>query len=140
MLDLGEIKKIIPHREPFLLLDSITELKPGVRAVGLKVVKEGDFFFPGHFPGRPIMPGVLIVEALAQVGAVVLLSKPENEGKIALFAGIDKVRFKRQVVPGDELTLETEVIKSKGPIGIGVAKATVNGELAASGEIMFAIK
>lgn len=140
MLDLDGIKKIIPHREPFLFLDSITELEPGKRAVGLKVIKEGDFFFPGHFPGRPIMPGVLIVEALAQVGAVVLLSKPENAGKIALFAGIDKVRFKKQVLPGDELVLETEVIKSKGPIGIGVAKATVDGELAARGEIMFAIK
>lgn len=140
MLDLEGIKRIIPHREPFLLLDSITELEPGKRAVGLKSVKADDFFFPGHFPGRPIMPGVLIVEALAQVGAVVLLSKPENAGKLVLFAGIEKVRFKRQVVPGDELILETEVVRSKGPIGIGLAKATVGGEVAAQGEIMFAIK
>ncbi len=140
MLSQDEIKKIIPHRDPFLFLDEITELEPGKRAVGIKRLKEDDLFFAGHFPGQPIMPGVLIVEALAQVGAVVMLSKEENKGKLALFAGIDKVRFKRQVVPGDELVLETQVIKSKGMIGIGQAKATVGGELAASGEIMFAIK
>ncbi|MDO8885571.1 3-hydroxyacyl-ACP dehydratase FabZ [Candidatus Oleimmundimicrobium sp.] len=140
MLDVDEIKKIIPHRPPFLLVDKILELEVGRRAVGIKNVVADEFYFAGHFPDYPVMPGVLIVEALAQVGAVALLSKEENRGKIAFFAGIDKVRFKRQVRPGDQLKLETEIIKTKGLIGVGQAKATVDGELVAQGELMFAIK
>jgi len=140
MLDINEIKEIIPHRYPFLLVDKILEVEEGKRAVGIKNVTANEYFFTGHFPDYPVMPGVLIVEALAQVGAVAILSKEENKGKIAFFAGIDKVRFKRQVRPGDQLRLETEIIKAKGPIGVGRAKATVNGELTVQGELTFAIK
>jgi 3-hydroxyacyl-[acyl-carrier-protein] dehydratase len=140
MLDIDGIKAIIPHRYPFLLIDRIEEHEPGKRAVGIKNVTANEPFFQGHFPDFPVMPGVLIVEALAQVGAVALLSVPENRGKIALFAGIDGVRFKRQVRPGDTLRLEIEITKSRGPIGFGSATASVDGELAASGELMFAIK
>lgn len=140
MLDVDGIKKIIPHRPPFLLVDKILELEEGKRAVGIKNVAANEYYFAGHFPDYPVMPGVLIIEALAQVGAVAILSIEENKGKIAFFAGIDKVRFKRQVRPGDQLRLETEIIKTKGPIGVGQAKATVNGELVARGELMFAVK
>ncbi len=140
MLDINEIKEIIPHRYPFLLVDKILEVEEGKRAVGIKNVTANEYFFTGHFPDYPVMPGVLIVEALAQVGAVAILSKEENKGKIAFFAGIDKVKFKRQVRPGDQLRLETEIIKAKGPIGVGRAKATVNGELTVQGELTFAIK
>lgn len=139
MMSVPDIQKIIPHRYPFLLVDSIDELEPGKRAVGRKNVTVNEPFFQGHFPGHPVMPGVLIVEALAQVGAVALLSLPENSGKLALFAGIDRVRFKRQVVPGDVLKLETELTRLRGSVGVGSARATVDGELAVSGEIMFAI-
>lgn len=139
-MDIDAIKKIIPHRYPFLLVDKILEIEEGRRAVGIKNVTANEYFFVGHFPDYPVMPGVLIVEALAQVGAVAILSKEENKGKIAFFAGIDGVRFKKQVRPGDQLRLETEIIKAKGPIGVGQAKATVDGEIVAQGELMFAIK
>jgi 3-hydroxyacyl-[acyl-carrier-protein] dehydratase len=139
MLGIEEIQKIIPHRYPFLLVDRILEMEPGKRAKGVKNVTANEPFFQGHFPGKPIMPGVLIVEALAQVGACAILSSEENKGKLALFAGIDEMRFKRQVVPGDVLTLEVEVIKLKGPVGKGRARATVNGETAAEGILMFAL-
>lgn len=140
MLNTEQVKAIIPHREPFLLVDRVDELEPGKRAVGFLDVMDAAFWVPGHFPDYAVMPGVLIVEALAQVGAVALLSVPGNEGRIALFAGIDKVRFKRQVRPGETLRLECEITKTRGPIGFGSARATVDGELACSGELMFAIQ
>lgn len=139
MLSNQEIQAIIPHRYPFLLVDRIVELEDGVRAVGIKAVTVNEPFFQGHFPGNPIMPGVLIVEALAQVGAVVLLSKPENRGKIALFAGIDGFRFRKQVSPGDVLRLEVELTRMRGPVGKGACRATVDGAVVADGEMMFAI-
>ena len=134
-----EILEIIPHRQPFMLIDTIEELEPGVRAVGKKCVSYNEPYFAGHFPGNPVMPGVLIIEALAQVGAVAILGLPENKGKTAYFAGIDKAKFKQKVVPGDVLLLETKIIKSKGPIGIGEATATVNGKVVAKAELTFAI-
>lgn len=134
-----EIMDIIPHRYPFLLIDTIEELEPGVRALGKKCVSMNEPYFQGHFPGNPVMPGVLIVEALAQVGAVAILSRPEFQGKTAYFAGIDRARFRRKVIPGDILTLETEIIKVKGPVGVGRAIATVDGEKAAEAELTFAI-
>jgi 3-hydroxyacyl-[acyl-carrier-protein] dehydratase len=140
MLDIDAIKEIIPHRYPFLLVDRIEELAEGERAVGIKNVTANEPFFPGHFPRFPVMPGVLIVEALAQVGAVALLSVEANKGKLVLFAGIDKVRFKRQVRPGDTLRLEVRITRSRGAIGFGEAVATVDGEVACSGELMFAIQ
>lgn len=140
MLNREQIMEIIPHRDPFLLIDEITELVPGQRAVGIKRLTGREDWFRGHFPDYPVMPGVLIVEALAQTGAVVILGMPENKGKIAFFAGIDKLRFKRQVLPGEEIRLECEIIKVKGPVGKGAARATVNGELAVQGELMFAVQ
>lgn len=140
MLDSKQIQAIIPHRYPFLLVDRIIELESGVRAVGIKNVTVNEPFFAGHFPDYPVMPGVLIVEALAQVGAVAILSMPENKGRIALFAGIDNLRLRRQVVPGDTLRLELEVVKVKGPIGKGKAVATVDGQVAVEGELMFALQ
>lgn len=134
-----EIMDIIPHRYPFLLIDTIEELEPGVRATGKKCVSMNEPFFQGHFPGNPVMPGVLIIEALAQVGAVAILSEPKWKGHTAYFAGIDKAKFKQKVVPGDVLTLRMEIIKVKGPIGVGKAEALVDGMLAASGELTFAI-
>ncbi|WP_018661155.1 3-hydroxyacyl-ACP dehydratase FabZ [Heyndrickxia acidiproducens] len=139
MLDLQQIKEIIPHRYPFLLIDKVLEVETGKRAVGIKNVTGNEEFFNGHFPDYPVMPGVLIVEALAQTGAVAMLQKEENRGKLALFAGIDKCRFKRQVRPGDQLRLEVEIIRLKGPVGKGKAVATVDGELACEAEIMFAL-
>jgi 3-hydroxyacyl-[acyl-carrier-protein] dehydratase len=132
------IESIIPHRDPFLFLDEVVELEPGARVVARKRVREDEWFFPGHFPQRPIMPGVIIVEALAQAGAVAVLSVEENRGKLALFAGIDGVRFKRIVVPGDELTLECELEAVRGPIGKGRAVARVGEQLAARGTLLFA--
>lgn len=139
MLDVNEIMKIIPQRAPFLMIDKVEELVIGEACTAYKNVCINEPFFAGHFPGNPIMPGVLIVEALAQTGAVAILSKEENKGKNALFGGIDKLRFKRKVVPGDQLKLEVKIIKQKGPIGVGEAIATVNGEIAAKGELTFAI-
>ncbi len=139
MLNSVEIQKIIPHRPPFLLVDQILELEPGVKAVGLKNVSINEPFFVGHFPDYPVMPGVLIVEAMAQVGAVALLSLEDFKGKIALFAGINGVRFKRQVVPGDQLRIEVELKKIRASIGKGEGRAYVGDQLAASGELTFAI-
>ena len=140
MLDRSGIEAIIPHRAPFLLVDRVLEMEQGVSAVGELDVTQEAFWVPGHFPDYAVMPGVLIVEALAQVGAVALLSLPDNQGKLAFFAGIDKVRFKRQVVPGETLLLECTITRMRGPIGFGEARASVAGELACSGELMFAIK
>lgn len=140
MLDRAGIEAIIPHRDPFLLIDRVEEYVPGTSAVGTLDVTKNMFWVPGHFPEYAVMPGVLIVEALAQAGAVALLSLPDNRGKIAFFAGIDKVRFKRQVVPGDTLRLECTITRTRGPIGWGEGTATVDGELVCSGELMFAIK
>ena len=139
MLDKEEIKKIIPQREPFLMIDEVEENIPGERATAYKYVDEAEWYFQGHFPGNPIMPGVLIAESLAQTGAVAILSKQENQGKNALFGGIDKMRFKKQVLPGDKLKLEVKIIKQKGPIGVGEAIASVNGDVVARGELSFAI-
>ncbi|EKN62811.1 3-hydroxyacyl-ACP dehydratase FabZ [Schinkia azotoformans] len=139
MLDINEIKKIIPHRYPFLLVDRILEVEDGKRAVGYKNITANEEFFNGHFPDYPVMPGVLIVEALAQVGAVAMLKLPDNQGRLAFFAGIDNCRFKRQVVPGDQLRLEVEMTRVKGKIGKGKGIATVDGELVCETEIMFAL-
>lgn len=139
VMDIKQIMEVIPHRQPFLLVDRIEELEAGKRAVGKKCVSYNEPFFNGHFPNEPVMPGVLILEALAQVGAVAVLSLEENKGKNVYFAGIDKAKFKRKVVPGDVLTLELEIIKQKGAIGVGSAKASVDGELAAVAEMTFAV-
>lgn len=137
VLDKAGIEEILPHRDPFLLLDEVIELVPGARVVARKLVTEEDC--AGHFPGNPIMPGVKMVEALAQAGAVAVLSEPENRGKLALFAGIDDVRFKRIVRPGDLLELTCELETMRGPIGKGKARATVGGELAVRGTLTFAV-
>jgi 3-hydroxyacyl-[acyl-carrier-protein] dehydratase len=134
-----EIEEILPHRDPFLLLDEVIELEPGVRVVARKLVRADEWYLAGHFPGRPIMPGVLMVEAMAQTGAVAVLSDEENRGKLALFAGIDDVRFKRIVVPGDELELTCELERVRGPVGRGKATATVDGKLAVRGTLTFAV-
>lgn len=134
-----EIMDIIPHRYPFLLIDSIEELELGERAMGKKCVSVNEPFFQGHFPENPVMPGVLIMEALAQVGAVAILSKPEFKGHTAYFAGIDKARFRQKVLPGDVLMLETTIVKAKGPIGVGKAVAKVNDKVVAEAELTFAI-
>ena len=137
-LDRAAIEEILPHRPPFLLLDEVLELEPGARVVARKRVLEEDC--AGHFPGNPIMPGVLMVEALAQCGAVAVLAEEQNRGKLALFAGIDDVRFKRVVRPGDELTLECELEQVRGPVGRGKARATVDGKLAVRGTLTFAVE
>lgn len=139
LLTTKEIMDIIPHRQPFLLVDTIEELEPGVRAVGKKCVSYNEPYFAGHFPEEPVMPGVLIVEALAQVGAVAILSKPDFKGRTAYFGAINSAKFKQKVVPGDVLTLETEIVKVKGPIGQGKATAYVDGAVAVVAELTFAI-
>lgn len=138
MFDTQKIKEIIKHRYPFLLVDKILELEEGKRAVGIKNVTANEHFFNGHFPHYPVMPGVLIVEALAQVSAVVMLTKEGNQGRLGLLAGIDHCRFKRQVKPGDQLRLEIDITRLKGPIGKAKGIATVDGELACEVEILFA--
>ncbi|MBP3702621.1 MAG: 3-hydroxyacyl-ACP dehydratase FabZ [Lachnospiraceae bacterium] len=139
MLGVKEIEEIIPHRHPFLLIDCVEELEPGKRAVGYKCVTFHEDFFRGHFPQEPVMPGVLVIEALAQVGAVAVLSLDENKGKTAYFGGINSAKFKKKIVPGDKLRLETEIIKQKGPVGVGKATATVDGKVAVVAELTFII-
>src|SRR6476661_4350201 len=136
-LDVHEIRRILPHRYPMLLVDRIIELE-AERIVGIKNVTANEPFFAGHFPGFPVMPGVLIVEAIAQVGAVAVLGMPENKGKLAFFAGLDEVRFKRQVVPGDILRIEVTLTRVRGSFGQGTGEATVDGQLACRGSFMFA--
>jgi 3-hydroxyacyl-[acyl-carrier-protein] dehydratase len=134
------IEQILPHREPFLLIDDVLELIPGERVTARRRVRADDWWFPGHFPGRPVMPGVLIVEAMAQTGAVAVLAEEENRGRIAFFAGIDDCRFRRIVEPGDELTLVCEIDQVRGPIGRGKATAHVGTQLAARGTLTFAVE
>lgn len=138
LLNKDEIKEIIPHREPFLLIDEVIELEPGKRCVARTYIKETDFWFAGHFPDNPVTPGVLLVEMLAQTGAVCAGTLPENRGKTALFARLDKTKFKRMVLPGDVLTLEVEMIKLRGQVGVGKGMATVDGEVAVTAELTFA--
>ena len=139
VLTTKEIMDIIPHRQPFLLIDTIEELEPGKRAVGKKCVTYNEPFFGGHFPGEPVMPGVLIVEALAQTGAVAALSLPENKGKLALFGGIKNARFRKQVTPGDVLTLHCELVQQHGAVGVGKASAWVDGKCAVTAELTFVL-
>lgn len=140
MLNIDEIQKILPHRSPFLLVDRVEELEPGVCATAIKCVTMNEPFFPGHFPGKAVMPGVLILEALAQTGAICMLTVKGNEGKLVLFGGIDKVKFKRQVYPGDVLTMKVEITKSKGNFGVGTAVACVEGKVAVEAILTFAIQ
>ena len=139
MLNKEQIKEIIPQREPFLMIDEVEEYVPGESAIAYKNVDANEWYFKGHFPGNPIMPGVLITESLAQAGAIAILSMPENKGKNALFGGIDKMKFKKMVIPGDVLKLEVKIIKRKGPIGVGEAIATVDDKIVAKGELTFAV-
>ena len=138
-LNAKDIANILPHRYPFALVDVIEDYEPGEWAIGRKCVTMNEPFFQGHFPGEPIMPGVLLLEALAQTGAVALLSMPENRGKIALFGGVNKARFKKQVVPGDVVELKCELIRQEGPLGIASAEARVDGKIAVKAELMFAV-
>lgn len=140
VLNSNEIQEILPHRYPFLLVDKIVECEPGVSAKGIKCVSANEMQFLGHFPQKHVMPGVLIIEALAQTGACALLTEEENKGKIVLFGGIKSARFKKQVVPGDVLELNCEIIQRRGPVGIGKATAYVDGKIAVSAELTFAIE
>lgn len=140
LMNREQIMEVIPHRDPFLLIDEVLEMEQGKRVVARKYMREDDYWFKGHFPEKPVTPGVLMVEMLAQAGAVCILSQPEFNGKIALFAGIDKVKFRRQVVPGDVLDLEVEIISQRGPIGVGKAVASVDGQKAVTCEIKFAVE
>ncbi len=139
MLNKEQIQEIIPQRDPFLMIDEVEQYIPGESATAYKYVNEEEWYFKGHFPGNPIMPGVLITESLAQTGAIAILSLEENKGKNALFGGIDKMKFKKMVIPGDKLKLEVKIIKQKGPIGVGEAIATVGDKLVAKGELTFAV-
>ena len=139
LLTAEEIMEILPHRQPFLLIDTVEELTPGLRAVAKKCVSYNEPYFQGHFPKEPVMPGVLIVEAMAQAGAAAILSLEENKGKTAYFARIQNAKFKKKVVPGDVLMLEVEIVKQKGPLGVGRAKATVEGKTVALAELTFAV-
>jgi 3-hydroxyacyl-[acyl-carrier-protein] dehydratase len=139
LMDRKAIEEIIPHRDPFMLIDEITELEPGKRVVAIKHLKEDEYWFKGHFPGHPVQPGVLMMEMLGQAGAVCVLSQPENKGKIAMFTGIDKARFRRVVLPGETLTLEVTLTKFRGPVGFGSAVASVDGVRAVTAEISFAV-
>ncbi|GAA0341659.1 3-hydroxyacyl-ACP dehydratase FabZ [Oceanobacillus sp. FSL W7-1293] len=139
-MDIQQIKEVLPHRYPFLLVDQVKDIEEGKKVTAIKNVTANEPFFPGHFPDYPVMPGVLILEALAQTGAIAVLGIEENKGKIGFLAGVDKCRFKRQVKPGDQLELMVEIIRMKGPIGKGKGVATVNGEVACEAEITFAIK
>ena len=138
-LNIEQIQEIIPHRHPFCLIDKIEDYEPGSYAIGYKAVTFTEDFFRGHFPQKPVMPGVLILEALAQTGAVAILSVPENRGKIAFFGGVQKCRFKGMVFPGDTLKLETKIIRQKGPVGVGEAVATVNGKVVVTAELTFMV-
>ncbi len=139
-LDIEQIKDIIPHRDPFLFLDKVTGLEPGKKATGYWTLKPEFYAFKGHFPEYPVLPGVLAIESMAQLGAVVMLSVPENKGKTAFFAGVDSVRFKKEIKPGDTLELEGELIKIKGPIGKAKTTVKVGSELAVKADLIFAIK
>ena len=139
VLDRDAITALLPHREPFLLVDEVVELEPGVRCVARRTLRPDEWWFAGHFPGNPVMPGVLIVEALAQTGAIAALSQPQNAGKLVLFGGIDKVRFKRVVRPGDTLELKVEVTAMRAGVGRGTVLASVDGQVACRGELMFAL-
>ena len=139
LMGIKEIQEIIPHRHPFLLVDCIEELEPGVKAVGYKSVTYDEPYFRGHFPQEPVMPGVLAVEALAQVGAVAILSLEDNKGKTAYFGGINKCRFKGKIVPGDKVKLETKIVKRKGPMGVGEATAYVDGKVVVKAELTFMV-
>ncbi len=140
LLNKDQIKELIPHREPFLLIDEVIGLDPGKRCIARKYIKEDDFWFQGHFPGNPVTPGVLMVEMLAQTGAVCAASLPENKGRVALFAKLDKAKFRRMVLPGDVLTLEVTMLKLRGSVGVGSAVALVDGEKAVTCEMTFAFQ